>query len=125
LERLSEEDEDKAMLAYLEEWMQSHIVDGADFDLKVGTNLDTLAGDEHTLALEDRTDAGQEDWEKVIIQPGGAVILEVKEVSTAYSGDILLLSDLPCCITRRETAESMSSTESSSSFHSYVEYVAL
>jgi hypothetical protein len=104
---LSEEDEDKAMLAYLEEWMQSHIVDGADFDLKAGTNLDTLAGEEHTLAFEDRTDAGQEDWEKVIIQPGGAVILEVKEVSTAYSGDILLLSDLPIAVLTGERRQNL------------------
>lgn len=78
---LSEEEEDAKMRAYLEKWTSAYMVDGDDVELTPGTTVTTLAGDDARLAFAVREDAGgSASWEKVVVQPGEARIISMKEV---------------------------------------------
>lgn len=76
----SEEEEDKEMLAYLEKWTQAYMVDGADVKVEEGMELDTLAGGDSKIAFTAGSEGGEQDWQKVLVQPGNARIVAAKEV---------------------------------------------
>ena len=79
---MTEEEEDREMRAYLEKWTEGYMVDGVDIDLKEGSEVQTLAGEQSKLTFVAHNKGGEQDWQKVRVQPGGATILAVKEVRT-------------------------------------------
>lgn len=89
---MTEEEQDREMLAYLEKWTEGYIVGGADFVLEDGTELPTLAGGESRLAFEVSDGDGEHDWQRVTIQPGGARILAAREVSLRLEVQICVSS---------------------------------
>lgn len=76
----SEEEEDKEMLAYLEKWTQAYMVDGPDVKVEEGMELNTLAGGDSKIAFTAGSEGGEQDWQKVLVQPGNARIVAAKEV---------------------------------------------
>lgn len=77
---MTEEEEDREMRAYLEKWTEGYMVDGVDIDLKEGSEVQTLAGEQSKLTFVAHNEGGEQDWQKVRVHPGGATILAVKEV---------------------------------------------
>lgn len=84
VEDFSVEDE-KERAAYLERWVQKHIVDGSDLKLHDGVEIVTLDG-ESKISFESKQDGREDDkeWEKVLVKPGNVKILTKKEVRPTF-----------------------------------------
>ncbi|KAK9900671.1 hypothetical protein P389DRAFT_192924 [Cystobasidium minutum MCA 4210] len=76
---LSEEEEDKEMRAYLEKWTKAYMVDGVDFKLEDGIEVQSLAGQDSRVAFTAAPEGGEQDWQQVLVQPGNARIVAAKE----------------------------------------------
>lgn len=82
---MTEEEEDREMRAYLEKWTKRYIVDGGNVQLKDGDGVPSLAGRDEKVAFAENPSGGEEDWQKVLVQPGGAKILAAREVTHTLS----------------------------------------
>lgn len=80
---MTEEEEDRQMLAYLEKWTKRYFVDGSDIQLKPGNAVPSLAGEDEKIAFTEDDSNGGMDWQRVLVQPGAAKIVAAREVRSA------------------------------------------
>lgn len=84
------------MRAYLEKWTKAYMVDGVDFKLEDGIEVQSLAGQDSRVAFTAAPEGGEQDWQQVLVQPGNARIVAAKEVSRPFTTAQMSYRWCPC-----------------------------